>query len=189
MRSSCEISTHTRTLFQRVGFPFFAINKYTTMSKMARNKGKRGERMVIDWLQPIVDEICLDLNIKQVLLQRNTVQSDRGGSDIVGLPWLAAEVKNCESNGPANLDKWWEQTIKQAHEWADHTITPTPVLFYTSNHRPIRVRMMGAIAAPEDNRIAWVYSMVDVSAEDFERYFRSRTKLEFLRTKALDSFF
>lgn len=153
------------------------------MSRMARNKGKRGERMIIDWLQPIVDEICLELSIKQVLLQRNTVQSDRGGSDIVGLNWLAAEVKNCESQGPANLDKWWEQTKEQAESWSDHRTKLTPVLFYTSNHRPIRVRMMGALAVPEDQFAAWVYSIVDVSAEDFERYFRSRLTLELQKQK------
>lgn len=154
------------------------------MSRMARNKGKRGERMVIDWLQPIVDEVCDSLGLKHVLLQRNTVQSDRGGSDIVGLNWLAAEVKNCESQGPANLDKWWEQTRSQAQNWSTHDRQLTPVLFYTSNHRPIRVRMMGALWC-EHGASIFATSLVDVSAEDFERYFRLRIVMEFQKGKAV----
>lgn len=148
------------------------------MSRMARNKGKRGERMVIDWLQPIVDEVCVQLGVKQVLLQRNTVQSDRGGSDIVGLPWLAAEVKNCESNGPAQLDKWWDQTEQQARDWSTQTQMLTPVLFYTSNHRPIRVRMKGALWCEHVHTI-YGAALVDVSAEAFENYFRMRLLHEF----------
>lgn len=147
------------------------------MSKMARNKGKRGERMVIDWLQPILDEITARRGVKPVLLQRNTIQSDRGGSDIVGLNWLAAEVKNCESQGTANLNKWWEQCVEQAQQWSTAHRTLTPVLFYTKNHAPIRVRMMGAVWCVT-SPLCYHTSLVDISAEDFECYFRARIEHE-----------
>lgn len=145
---------------------------------MARNKGKRGERAVIDWLQPIVDKLCLELGIRKVILQRNTVQSDQGGSDIIGLDWMSAEVKNCEAQGPAALASWWEQTEQQARDWPKaNGALRVPVLFYTRNHNPIRVRTQGIIFA-QDDKESFTYCMIDVSAESFEAYFWQRTKKE-----------
>src|SRR5438045_4158293 len=74
---------------------------------MSRNKGKRAERQVIDLLQPIVDHCYKEAGLKPLLLQRNTVQSDQGGFDIIGLEWLALEVKHQEI---LNVDAWWQQT-------------------------------------------------------------------------------
>lgn len=157
------------------------------MSKMARNKGKRGERHVIDWLQPIVDKVYTECGLKPVMLQRNTVQSDCGGSDLVGLHWLAAEVKNVENDSPGLLQDWWEQCNEQ---WLDGQ---TPILFYTRNHRPIRVRMMGHVGwhsytAPDFGESERPEPdpghpcLVDISSEDFELYFEVRLRYE-LRKK------
>jgi hypothetical protein len=146
------------------------------MSKMARDKGKRGERNVIDWLQPILNELTTSKNVKQILLQRNTVQSDRGGTDICGLDWMAAEVKNCESQCKSNLDAWWKQCLEQAEEWSTRKQKLTPVLFYMRNHQPIRVRMMGWVGG-HDTEIG-TPCLVDVTKEDFEAYFRLRTLAE-----------
>jgi hypothetical protein len=146
------------------------------MSKMARNKGKRGERAVIDWLQPILDEVCKKIGSKQVLLQRNTVQSDKGGTDIVGLDWLAAEVKNCESQGKANLASWWDQCDQQARDWSTSRQKMTPVLFYMRNHQPIRVRMMGWCGGHDTD--VGLPCLIDISQEAFEAYFRVRAGVE-----------
>lgn len=144
------------------------------MSKMSRDKGKRGERIVIDWLQPIVDAECKAAGVKRVLLQRNTIQSDCGGSDIVGLYWLAAEVKNCERQGPSDFEAWWKQCHEQATEGQ------TPVLFYTRAHQPVRVRLMGWIGGhvsccdePLESDLG-LPALVDIGAEQFEAWFRAR---------------
>ena len=79
------------------------------MGSMARSKGQRGEREIVALLQAVVNEVYTAYNRKVIstteselvqyrtlevpLLQRNTIQSDRGGYDIVGLDWLAPEVK------------------------------------------------------------------------------------------------
>lgn len=147
------------------------------MSKKSRDKGKRGERLIIDWLQPISDELHEAAGLKPVLLQRNTIQSDCGGSDIVGLRWLAAEVKNCESQGPALLDSWWQQCVEQTEEGQ------TSILFYTRARAPIRVRMLGWAGGhisglPDAGEDAepdlGVPLLVDISAEAFEIYFAQR---------------
>lgn len=77
----------------------------------SRNKGKRGEREVVRLLQPVVDSVYTSLGLKAPILQRNTLQSDRGGFDIVGLEWLALEVKH--HNKP-QVAAWWTQTCAQA---------------------------------------------------------------------------
>lgn len=148
------------------------------MSKMARNKGKRGERAVIDWLQPITDEIYRDVGLNPVLLQRNTVQSDRGGTDIVGLDWLAAEVKNVENDSPGLLDSWWEQCLEQSERWSKPGKPMTPVLFYMRNRRPIRVRMNGFACCVGSSPLIYAQGLVDISAEAFEVYFRARLRHE-----------
>lgn len=150
------------------------------MAKFARDKGKRGERLVIDWLQPIVDEVCDELGKSRVALQRNTVQSDEGGSDIVGLRWLAAEVKNVESQTPGNLLAWWAQCVDQAEEGQ------TPVLFYTKARAAIRVRMWGWVGGHFDGlKICPGHAcLVDLSAEDFEDFLRARLREEWKSWRA-----
>lgn len=44
-------------------------------------------------------------------IQRNLAQSDRGGHDLIGLPYYAIEVKNVEQ---FSLPKFWGQTVVQA---------------------------------------------------------------------------
>lgn len=148
------------------------------MSKASRDKGKRGERLVIDWLQPIVDEVAQELGVKPPLLQRNTIQSDKGGSDIHGLDWLAAEVKNCETQSPGLMDNWWAQTLEQALEHRDALgMARTPILFYTKARSPIRVRMIGCLwhkDAQSADANFWLSCLVDISECDFEFYFRKR---------------
>ena len=147
------------------------------MSKKSRDKGKRGERAVIDWLQPVLNKLTKQIGVKPVLLQRNTVQSDRGGTDIIGLRWMGAEVKNCEKQNVSSLNDWWAQCVEQAEEWSEPGRPLTPVLFYTKAFAPIRVRLPGAIWCPHAQGVH-VATMVDVSAEDFEAYFLARCRAE-----------
>jgi hypothetical protein len=46
-------------------------------------------------------------------LERNLEQSRTGGCDIIGLPWIAIEVKHQET---LQLASWWQQTLSQARK-------------------------------------------------------------------------
>lgn len=134
----------------------------------SRNKGKRGEREIVHLLQPVLDEVYEKNNRDKVVLQRNTLQSDRGGYDIVGLDWLAIEVKHQEAN---NVNTWWQQTVAQAKG------QQMPVLFYRRNHAPWRVRTTGVLF--HDSCVsAFCCACVDISVDDFLVYFRARLEAE-----------
>ena len=128
---------------------------------MSRNKGKRAEREIVDLLQPVVIDIYEQFNLEPPQLKRNTLQSDGGGSDIAGLPWLAIEVKHCES---MTIKQWWKQACDQALPGQE------PVLFYRRNKMAWKVRMYGMLGRP-----GCCYTVpVIVDVEHFMAWFRVR---------------
>lgn len=135
----------------------------------SRNKGKRGEREIVNILQPVVDEVCAKNGFVQIELQRNTIQCDRGGYDIVGLDFLAIEVKHQEQLQP---ETWWKQTVKQTKKGQ------TPVLFYRKNRMDWRVRMPGVLFCATCKG-AWHEATVDISIECFLGYLRKRLLQQF----------
>lgn len=127
----------------------------------SRDKGKRGEREVIELLQPVVNEVRESFGLAPMLLKRNTLQADRGGSDIAGLHWLAIECKYQEQT---NTTAWWKQTLEQAQ--ADQE----PVLFYRRNNIAWRVKMHGLLG-----RVSCGQQVpVTVDVLDFIKWFRMR---------------
>lgn len=132
---------------------------------MSRNKGQRGEREVIDALQPVVNTVYRAHDKDPPLLQRNTLQSDSGGYDIVGLPWFAPEVKYEEVFA---VNAWWKQTLGQAKPGT------VPVLFYRRNKVVWCVRMYGMLGAPGSN----VQVPVTVCMADFLAWFTRRLEFE-----------
>lgn len=135
----------------------------------SRNKGKRGEREVVALLQPVVNEVYEIHDLEPVKLKRNTLQSDSGGSDIAGLPWLAIEVKFHSNN--ISLNPWWAQTVAQAEQGEE------PVLFYRRNNVPWRVKMYGMLGRP-----GCCYTVpVIVEVPDFLAWFRARLVQELER--------
>jgi hypothetical protein len=132
---------------------------------MSRNKGKRGEREVIAMLQPVVSEVYEGYGMEAPKLQRNTLQSDGGGFDVVGLDWLALEVKYQET---VKLDAWWAQTLAQAKP------TQCPVLIYRQNKVKWKVCLFATLAAgPHQHTVAAV-----ISVEEFRTWFRARLTQE-----------
>jgi len=129
--------------------------------KMSRNKGQRGERQIIDMLQPIVDEVYAAHLLDAPQLKRNSLQSDRGGSDIAGLGWIALEVKYQETE---HLNKWWEQALKQAGK------TQEPVLIYRRNRTAWQAMLHGFVGS----RSCGQHTPVIVKLEDFLVWFRLR---------------
>lgn len=129
---------------------------------MSRNKGKRGEREIITLLQPLIDQVCAACNVDAPMLKRNTLQSDGGGFDIVGLNWIALEVKYHET---FQVEKWWEQCVRQAGP------EQMPVLVYRRNGmRTWHVRMFGFVGEPSCGHTVPVV----VTWEDFLKWFRTR---------------
>ncbi len=128
---------------------------------MSRNKGKRGEREVVKALQPVVDKVYTKLGLEIPILERNLMQSHRGGYDIVGLEWLALEVKYQEQ---LNLSGWWEQCKKQTKEGQE------PVLIYRKNNARWRVMMYGRLHAGTSH----IRCPVNVELDPFLVYFEHR---------------
>jgi len=137
------------------------------MGKMARDKGARGEREVIDMLQPMVDAAYQAAGKDPPQLKRtSSMQADGGGCDVHGLPWLALEVKRCETLA---LDAWWRQCCDQAQ------LGQLAVLVYRQNKRKWSVRCLLQIAVTN------TFVIADISIEDFLRYFASCLRLFFER--------
>jgi hypothetical protein len=127
--------------------------------KMSREKGGRGEREVYKILQPIVDECYTARGLAPPLMQRNSNQSRAGGYDIVGLDWMALEVKRQEKLA---IPAWWDQTLNQCGDDQE------PVLFYRKNRRKWQVIMLIDVH-PEHLTCA-----ATLSLENFLVYFRVR---------------
>lgn len=175
------------------------------MGSFAKQKGKRGEREAVKVLQPAIDEVwkwlygveeCWDSKFEdregkggmsdqqwdmRPQLFRNQNQSFEGGYDIDGLAWMALEIKRCET---LNLNKWWEQTMRQ--EGAGQT----GVLMYRQSRKPWRIQMMGRIVY-DNQSMEYVNTRVDITLEDFLSWFKSRLLVEInrgvVRQKRIDS--
>lgn len=139
--------------------------------RMSRGKGRRGEREIVTLLQPVVNEVYAACGIAEEnvpVLKRNSLQSDGGGSDIAGLPWLALEVKYQEQQNSYKHRIWWEQTLEQAG------MERVPVLFYRRNKVRWQVMMFGMLGGP-----GWGYSVpVLITPGDFLLWFRARLHQE-----------
>ena len=133
---------------------------------MARNKGARGERAVVKILQDIVTEEYSKVGLRPVELQRNLMQAYKtnggeGNHDLVGVSWMALEVKHHET---LHCNDWWDQTVRQAGE------NKEPILFYRKNNSAWRVRMYGFLLS----RTFRVKTDCDIDLESFLVYFRMR---------------
>lgn len=134
----------------------------------SRNKGANAEREVITILQPIINKCYerFDGSLGDApLLQRNALQSHTGGFDVVGLDWLALEVKRQET---LNLTAWWRQTVKQSGK------NRLPVLIYRQSRRPWRVQMPMHVAIGQGKFTC----CADISIENFLDYFEQRLMSE-----------
>jgi len=127
------------------------------MGAMARSKGARGEREIIDLLQPIVNAAYTAVNKQPPQLKRtSSMQADGGGCDVHGLDWLAMEVKRCET---LHVEVWWQQCVSQAKPGQ------LPVLVYRQNKRQWRVRLYVALSVPR------ICVLAELSIDDFLVYF------------------
>lgn len=140
------------------------------MGKFARSKGQRGEREVIHLLQPIVDTVYREAGKEPPRLQRtSSMQADGGGCDVHGLPWLALEVKRCET---LQIESWWRQCCEQAKSGQ------VPVLLYRQSKRKWSARLRIPIA------VVGVTVVADIAIGDFLCYFHRGLQLQLEWEKA-----
>lgn len=131
----------------------------------ARDKGQRAERQVVKMLQPVVDWVYREHGMEAPMLERNLMQSHKGGHDIVGLDWLALEVKHHETLA---VEQWWQQAKDQAAKAEKVTGRKVePVLIYKQNRTKWRVRLFGVLRAGGND----VRCPVEVSDEAFLVWF------------------
>jgi hypothetical protein len=132
--------------------------------KSSRSKGQRGEREAIAILQPVINEVFTAAGIEPPELKRNLMQTMNGGYDVVGMEWLALEIKRQEK---ANVKAWWKQTLDQTQDGQ------TPVLMYRPNRSKWRIMMPATL-------IDGVQAAVDIDLDSFLLYFKKRIERELL---------
>lgn len=133
------------------------------MSINSRNKGQRGERECVSWLNDIIQQVLnsqpWDDHIHEVTkkcIQRNQNQSAVGGCDLNGVFGMAVEIKRVETLA---VDKWWHQCATQAARNNEH-----PVLLYRQNHQPWRCVTLGSLPLPQDRLASSVRVQFDEDA-------------------------
>lgn len=131
----------------------------------AQNKGKRGERLAVKALQPVIDGCYENTHLEAPQLFRNGNQAAGGGYDIDGISWLALEIKNCET---LQIPKWWRQAVRQACG------NQVPVLMYKQSRKPWRICIWGYIPAGPLR----VRTMVDIPFVAFVTWFEAMIKQE-----------
>ncbi|MCH9664677.1 MAG: hypothetical protein K0U41_02385 [Gammaproteobacteria bacterium] len=136
----------------------------------SKNKGKRGEREIVNVLKPILEEVVAKFQDEgyecgDMKLFRNQNQSFEGGYDIGGLDWLAIEVKFQEQ---LNVNGWWKQTKAQTGPGQE------PVLFYRRSRMKWKVMTELRILCGK----VVVRSPVEMQLEDYLVYFKSRLEEE-----------
>ena len=148
----------------------------------ARVKGKSGEYEVIAMLKPVVDKVYKKYASEVPLLERNSLQTNKGGSDIAGLPWLAIEVKRQEL---LNLNVWWEQAIYSTKKGQ------VTVLVYRQNRGKWRAQLLAALPLNFNRPNEKLEFMnldcgnpepikVDITIEDFLDWFEQKVEYELL---------
>lgn len=145
---------------------------------MSRNKGQRAEREVVKLLQPVVIATWNKLGRAGPApsLERNLMQAHKGGHDLLGLDWIAIEVKYQEQ---FTIASWWQQTKEQAIKAREQMLVEVePVLFYRKNHVEWRVIMFGYLDVRGGGRVR---CPVNIGTEAFLVWFKLRLEKELLK--------
>lgn len=142
----------------------------------ARDKGQRAERDIVRALQPVVIDEWQKAGREGPApsLERNLMQSHKGGHDITGLDWLAIEVKHQER---FSISNWWAQTKRQAAELELKTGKKVePVLCYRRNHALWKIRLFGYVDTKNSGRVR---CPVEIEFPTFLLWFSVRLREEF----------
>jgi hypothetical protein len=136
------------------------------MGSLSIQKGKRAERTVANALNPILDKLVSSLGCDPVKLKRNLAQTQQGGFDLEGLPWIAIEIKHHQQ---VSLGAWWAQTLRQAGDQRE------PVLIWKKHGGQWNVRMYARLEIEPGRRLKVV---ADITWEAFLIWFEKRAEVE-----------
>lgn len=151
------------------------------MGSLSIQKGKRAERAVASILNTILDSIVCRHGLDPVALKRNLSQTQQGGFDLEGLPWIAIEIKHHKTLA---IPSWWRQTCQQAgtDELGAGIVGKSvrePVLIWKQHGGKWCIRMIGRLEIEAGRRIR---VPVDVSLEHFLIWFEKRAELELIKS-------
>ena len=132
--------------------------------RMSKSKGYRGETEVKSILERLMAIVFQEMGLPMAALPE--LSRSPNGRDLVGLPWIAVEVKRHERDNPFVVNEWWTQCKNQAEGKRE------PVLFYRMNNRPWNIRMFGYLDAGSGR----VRCPVDIGLEAFSAWFCARYK-------------
>lgn len=151
------------------GPPPVATATVTKKRINVQTKGKSGEREALGLIRAAMERVEAQLRDSGLRVRsysddvkRNTMQSDRGGYDIHGVPLLALEIKRCET---LQLDAWWRQAVRQA------TSGELPVLMFRRNKERWRVQTWACLTSPNGAGVRFVPAVVTI--EEFVAYFET----------------
>lgn len=132
-------------------------------------KGKAGEREAVKLIQPWVNEVYASLDMQAPDLLRNQMQTAVGGYDIVGLNWLALEVKRQEQ---LSLNAWWNQVTKACKDGQ------VPVVMFRQNRKKWRFLITSWLHTGGQGHME---CRCEVDSDTFERWFKARCRYEAIK--------
>ena len=131
--------------------------------RKSQAKGKAGEREACKLMQAILDKALEESGTGKPgsrHVQRNTLQSDGGGCDLVGVPGVAIEVKR---HAVLRVESWWKQAVSQAERIGGSI----PVLLYRQDRGKWQARVYAKL--PIDCKEA-LSMPVDLEMPDFTKW-------------------
>lgn len=135
------------------------------MSINKQVKGKTGEREIKDAFIELMRKVEARVGMEGVSesVKRNTLQADRGGDDIVGIPLLSIEVKRQENLA---INTWWQQCLANAKKQRAQ-----PVLIYRQNRKAWRVVTFTVLQQPKQLSMSWVRA--ELTFDDFMSWYEA----------------
>lgn len=131
----------------------------------SRAKGQTGEREVADMLNGVIFRATGAYGD----FKRNLEQTQDGGFDLDSAiyPHFAIEVKRVEALSPAVIEKFWEQTTRQAKRFVAPGKYRLPILLYRKSRMDWRARTLGKLTWASDETPV----CVEISQADFLLWF------------------
>jgi hypothetical protein len=130
----------------------------------AKNKGRSGEQEILGILGNVLVEEYHQRGWP--IPEGGLLRRGPNGKDIVGLSWLAPEIKRHEQCNEFRVEVWWEQAKKNANGGM-------PVLFWRQNYSPWNVRMYGRLDLVNGGAVRLP---VDIAFDHFMTWYKNEVK-------------
>lgn len=131
--------------------------------KKSQAKGKAGEREACKLMQAILDKALEKSGTGKPgsrHVQRNTLQADGGGADLIGIPGMAVEIKR---QAVLRVETWWKQAVSQAELQGGQV----PVLLYRQDRKQWQARIYAKLPIDREEALTMP---VDLSIKEFSEW-------------------